>query len=183
MHFPWIRTRRKFRLLIMGPGDSPSCPMFGHRLQQVRDVQVCRSPDRITESYVFGCYDSFRWPAQHTRSASRFTDSLSTDGAVSDNHPSSSAKSICPTGSDEPSSQVRSTIAPELASSVVPCRSERLSQPLERYSPGLFFTDTGEPMTYREAMKATDAASWRLAMESEMDSIRANGTWDLVKLL
>jgi hypothetical protein len=31
-------------------------------------------------------------------------------------------------------------------------------------------------------MKATDAASWRLAMESEMDSIRANGTWDLVKL-
>jgi ATP-binding cassette subfamily B (MDR/TAP) protein 1 len=31
-------------------------------------------------------------------------------------------------------------------------------------------------------MKATDAASWRLAMESEMDSICANGTWDLVKL-
>jgi hypothetical protein len=31
-------------------------------------------------------------------------------------------------------------------------------------------------------MKATDAASWRLAMESKMDSIRVNGTWDLVKL-
>jgi ATP-binding cassette subfamily B (MDR/TAP) protein 1 len=31
-------------------------------------------------------------------------------------------------------------------------------------------------------MKATDAASWRLAMESEMNSIRANETWDLVEL-
>jgi hypothetical protein len=36
-------------------------------------------------------------------------------------------------------------------------------------------------MTYREAIKVTDAASWRLAMELEMNSIRANGTWDLVK--
>jgi hypothetical protein len=119
--------------------------------------------------------------AQHTRSASRSADPLSTDRAVSDDHPSSST-TICLTGSDEPSSQVRITIALELASPVVPRRSERLSQPPERYSPGLFFTDAGEPMTYREAMKATDAASWRHAMESEIDSIRANGTWDLVKL-
>jgi hypothetical protein len=37
-------------------------------------------------------------------------------------------------------------------------------------------------MTYREAMKAMDVASWRLAMELEMDSICANRTWDLVKL-
>jgi hypothetical protein len=31
-------------------------------------------------------------------------------------------------------------------------------------------------------MKATDAASWQLAMDSEMNSIRVNKTWDLVKL-
>jgi ATP-binding cassette subfamily B (MDR/TAP) protein 1 len=31
-------------------------------------------------------------------------------------------------------------------------------------------------------MKAIDAASWRLAIESKMNSIRANGTWHLVKL-
>jgi ATP-binding cassette subfamily B (MDR/TAP) protein 1 len=30
-------------------------------------------------------------------------------------------------------------------------------------------------------MNATDAASWRLAMESEMNSIRTNKTWDLVE--
>jgi hypothetical protein len=86
-------------------------------------------------------------PAQHTRSVSRSADPLSTYGAVFDDHSSSSA-TICSTGSDESSSQVRSTIAPEPASLAVPRRSERLSQPLERYSPGLFFMDAGEPMTY-----------------------------------
>jgi hypothetical protein len=120
-------------------------------------------------------------PTQHTRSASRSTDPLSTNRAISDDHLSSSA-TICPTGSDERSLQVRSTIAPEPASPIVPHRSERISQPPERYSSSLFFTDAGELMTYREAMQATDAASWRLAMESEMNSIHANGTWDLVKL-
>jgi hypothetical protein len=102
--------------------------------------------------------------------------------AVPDENLSSSG-TISPTGSDEPSSDVRSTIALEPASLVAPRRSERLLQPPERYSPGLFFTDAGEPTTYREAMKATNAASSRLAMESEMNSIRANETWDLVELL
>jgi hypothetical protein len=37
-------------------------------------------------------------------------------------------------------------------------------------------------MTYREAMKAPDVASWRPAMESKMNSIQANKTWDLVEL-
>jgi ATP-binding cassette subfamily B (MDR/TAP) protein 1 len=31
-------------------------------------------------------------------------------------------------------------------------------------------------------MEATDAASWQLVMESEMNSIQENETWDLVKL-
>jgi hypothetical protein len=37
--------------------------------------------------------------------------------------------------------------------------------------PGLFFTDVGEPTTYKEAIIATDAASWKLEMESEMNFI------------
>jgi hypothetical protein len=46
----------------------------------------------------------------------------------------------------------------------------------------LFLTDAGEPTIYREAIQAIDDAIWRLAMESKMNSIRANGTWDLVEL-
>jgi hypothetical protein len=120
-------------------------------------------------------------PAQHTRSATRPADPLDTNGAVSEDHPSSSA-TIGPIGSDITRLNVRSTTAPEPASPVVPRRSERLSQPPERFSPGLFLTDAGEPTKYRETIQATDAASWRLAMESEMNSIHANGTWDLVEL-
>jgi hypothetical protein len=120
-------------------------------------------------------------PTQHTRSASRLANPLSTEGAVLDEN-SSSRATISPTGSDEPISNVRSTIALEPASPIVPHRSEQLSQPPKRYSPGLFFTDAGEPTTYREAMEATDATSWQLAMESKMNSIRANKTWDLVDL-
>jgi hypothetical protein len=120
-------------------------------------------------------------PAQHTRSALRSANPLSTEGAI----PLENSKrraTISSTGSDEPSSDVQSTITLEPASPVILGQSERLSQPPERCSPGLFLTDTGEPTTYREAMEATDAASWQVAMESEMNSIRANKTWDLVEL-
>jgi hypothetical protein len=74
------------------------------------------------------------------------------------------------------------TIALEPASPVIPRQLERLLQPPKRFSPGLFLTEAGEPTTYRKTIPATDTASWRLAMESEMNSIRANGTWDLVEL-
>jgi hypothetical protein len=166
---------------------SPSRPLgygpdgsFGYRLWDPETHQVVRSSDvvfnefamhkstecpievrRVTFSNVTAPLDG---PAQHTRSATRLTDPLDTEGAISEDHPSSSA-TIGPAGSDVNCSNVRSTIAPEPASPVVPRRSERLSQPPERFSPGLFFTDAGEPMTYREAIQATDAASWRLAME------------------
>ena len=55
-------------------------------------------------------------------------------------------------------------------------------QPPERYSPGIFFTDVGETTSYEEASAATDSATGHLAIESEMHSIRANKTWDLVDL-
>jgi hypothetical protein len=47
----------------MGPGDSPSCPKFGRGLQRVRDAQGYGSPDRITESYLFGRTYSFGQPS------------------------------------------------------------------------------------------------------------------------
>ena len=55
-------------------------------------------------------------------------------------------------------------------------------EPLGRYSPEIFFTDAGEPMSYEEASASADSTTWHLAMESEMHSIRANKTWDLVDL-
>ena len=68
------------------------------------------------------------------------------------------------------------------ASPVIPRRFKRLSQPLERYSVGIFFTNTGEPTSYKEASTSPDSATWALGMESEMNSIRQNKTWDLVEL-
>ena len=46
----------------------------------------------------------------------------------------------------------------------------------------LRFTDVGEPTTYGEASACADSATWHLAMESEMNSIQHNQTWDLVEL-
>ena len=70
----------------------------------------------------------------------------------------------------------------ESASPVLPRRSEKLTQPPERYSPRLFFTDSGEPTTYNEAIQALDATDVQLAKEFEMISIRENHTSDLVEL-
>ena len=107
-------------------------------------------------------------PAHNTRSVSRVTDISRTESTDSA-QPNGSA-------SDHP------TLTPGATSPVIPRRSERLSQPPERYSPGIFFTDAGEPTSYEEASAAADSATWHLAMESEMHSIRANKTWDLVDL-
>ena len=45
-----------------------------------------------------------------------------------------------------------------------------------------FFTDSGEPTSYNEATQSEDFLDWQLATESEMNSIHANHTWDLVEL-
>ena len=53
---------------------------------------------------------------------------------------------------------------------------------LERYSPGIFFTNAREPTSFEEASASADSATWHMAKESEMNSIRANKTWDSVEL-
>ena len=108
-------------------------------------------------------------PTHNTRSVSRVTDNSRTESTnsaqpngLAPNHP---------------------TLSPGETSLVIPHRSERLSQPPERYSPGIFFTDAGEPTSYEEASTSADSATWHLAMESEMHSIRANKTWEMVPLV
>ena len=120
---------------------------------------------RVVSSEVPTLHDGL---AHNTRSVSRVTD-------ISRIEPTDSAQ---PNGSasDHPTS------TPGATSPIIPQRSERLSQPPERYSPGIFFTDAGEPTSYEEASAAADSATWHLAIESEMHSIRTNKTWDLVNL-
>ena len=116
---------------------------------------------RVIFSEVPTLHDS---PAQNRRSVSRVTDIShieSTDSA----QPNGSA-------SDHPTS------TPDATSPVIPRISERLSQPPERYSPGIFFTDACEPTSYEEASASTDSATWHMAMELEIHSIKANKTWE-----
>jgi hypothetical protein len=166
---------RKCVFLGYGPDGS-----FGYRLWDSETFQIVRSSDvvlnesamhksaerpielrRVTFVDVPTPLDG---PTQHTRSASRSAQPPGTEGAVTPNPSSSTAAD--PASSTETSSDVRSMTALEPVSPVLPRRSERLSQPLERFSPGLFFTDAGELTTYKEAIEATDAASWKLVIES-----------------
>ncbi|MCY6524964.1 reverse transcriptase domain-containing protein, partial [Actinobacillus pleuropneumoniae] len=63
-------------------------------------------------------------------------------------------------------------------------RSTRISRPLERYSPSLYYlllTDSGEPECYEEAVQVETRKKWEQAMKEEMDSLAHNQTWDLVR--
>jgi hypothetical protein len=72
---------------------------------------------------------------------------------------------------------------PQTPASVVRI-STRLSRPLERYSPSLYYlllTDSGEPECYEEAMQVDTKKKWEQGMKEEMDSLVNNQTWDLVQ--
>jgi hypothetical protein len=128
---------RKCVFLGYGPDGS-----FGYRLWDPETHQVVQSSDlffnesamhKSTERLIEVRRATFLdvpapldGPAQHTRSASRSANPFSREGAVSKDHPSRSA-TICPTGSDEPCSDVRRTIALEPDSPVIPHQSKRLS--------------------------------------------------------
>ena len=43
-------------------------------------------------------------------------------------------------------------------------------------------TDYEEPSCYKEAMIHDDKHKWELSMQSKMDSLKKNYTWDLVPL-
>ena len=44
-------------------------------------------------------------------------------------------------------------------------------------------TDCDEPSCYKEAMLREDKDKWKKAMQSEMDLLHKNSTWELVLLL
>ena len=57
--------------------------------------------------------------------------------------------------------------------------------PPDRFQPSMHYvlvTHAGEPFTYDEAMHRGDSHSWERAMQSEIDSLHKNETWDLVSL-
>ena len=64
-------------------------------------------------------------------------------------------------------------------------RFTHVSHPPKRFVPGLDYvmlTNCGEPSCYKDAMSRDDKLKWERAMESEMDSIEKNQTWELVPL-
>jgi hypothetical protein len=72
---------------------------------------------------------------------------------------------------------------PQTPASVVR-KYTRLSIPLERYSPSLYYsllTDSGELECYEEAMQVDTKRKWEQGMKEEMDSLVNNHTWDLVQ--
>ena len=145
---------RRDRIPTLGPRAQANRPKFRRCVKRVGYAQNGRKPievRRVVLSEVPTLHDG---PAHNTRSVSRVTDISRTESTDSA-QPKSSA-------SDHPTSTLGATSTP-----VIPRRSERLSQPPERYSPGIFFTDAGEPTSYEKASAAADSATWHLAMESE----------------
>ena len=61
-------------------------------------------------------------------------------------------------------------------------RSTRVSRPPARLTDYVMLTDADEPSCYKEAMLASDHVKWEHAMQSELDNIHKNGTWELVPL-
>ena len=64
--------------------------------------------------------------------------------------------------------------------------STRVSRPPNRYVPSLDYVmviDCEELSCYKEAMLKNDKLKWEKAMQSKMDSLHKNSTWELVHLL
>ncbi|KAM1652315.1 hypothetical protein ACFX1T_004838 [Malus domestica] len=63
-------------------------------------------------------------------------------------------------------------------------RSIRSRRPSTKYSSSeyIMLTNYGEPETYEEARAHNDSDKWMKAMESEMDSLSKNDTYELVEL-
>ena len=62
-----------------------------------------------------------------------------------------------------------------IASTQTPRRSRRVRKPTKLHQPGLdyvYYMDTMEPFTYKEAIVVLDAETRHKAMKSKMDSIK-----------
>ncbi|MCO5587475.1 hypothetical protein L7F22_041424 [Adiantum nelumboides] len=64
-------------------------------------------------------------------------------------------------------------------------RSDRATRVPDRYVPSLDYvmlTDCEEPSCFQEAMQREDKLKWEKAMQSEMDLLHKNSTWEIYKL-
>ena len=71
------------------------------------------------------------------------------------------------------------------AQEVVLRRSTRVSKALDCYVPSLdnvMLTNCEEPSCYDEAMFKDDKLKWETSMQSKMDLLHKNSTWELVNL-
>ena len=65
---------------------------------------------------------------------------------------------------------------------IEPRRGSRIKKP-KNFSPDFIsFMTIGEPQTYKEAMTSPEAPFWKEAINSEVESILKNHTWELVDI-
>ena len=84
--------------------------------------------------------------------------------------------------SDNPEMSVEAPV--EEPSEVVPRRSERLRQPPDFYGARVYLSSetSSEPTTIEEATACSEKSKWIQAMETEIQSLKENDAWELVKL-
>lgn len=70
----------------------------------------------------------------------------------------------------------------EIPAQDAPRRSGRKTQPPSMYGEWAMIAGIEEPDSYAAAMKSEDVQKWRTAMDKEMQSLKKNDVWDLVKL-
>ena len=63
-----------------------------------------------------------------------------------------------------------------------PRRSKRQNTPTSFGSDFVTFLLESEPQTFKEAMLSSDSTSWKEVVNSEIESILSNHTWELVDL-
>jgi len=70
-------------------------------------------------------------------------------------------------------------------SSEPPHRSQQVRQPREMFHPGgwpAYVAIMEEPQTLQQALQSEDAVEWKRAWDSELESLRKNGTWVVRKV-
>eukprot|EP00253_Pinus_taeda_P025456 PITA_25456 len=148
---------------------------FGYRLYDYENHKIIRSRDVIFNEKVFHKNQLQEKEQEKENKEYAVLDEITEKVKVPENNNNQQTQQQQP-------SQLQQ--APQTPESGVR-RSTRISRPPERYSPSLYyllFTDSGEPECYEEAMQVESRKKWEVAMEEEMDSLKHNQTWDLVRL-
>ncbi len=123
-------------------------------------------------------------------------DELGTDSQPSYSSGSEAAEEAAEEAAAEPDSATQSSATASLTAESSTQHSEQPRYPRrERKQPAQIYKahaateaepkepeEPQEPQTYEEALKASDAAQWKLAMDEEMVSLAENHTWTLEQL-